>query len=185
MIDLRKRSLQSTIEHNGISYGINTDYRLWLDLPEKLQRLNERDYDGYISLFADDIPPISNETVEALIAFYNPPRVLPNTEYESGHRAEVIDYIIDADYIYAGFMQAYGIDLVDAEMHWHKFLALVEGLPEGTVMTNIIQYRSYDGNSSDVGYKEYCRLQNMWKLPEKMSEEDEQKVAEFEAYFGG
>ena len=44
------------------------------------------------------------------------------------------DIRYDGDYIYASFLQAYGIDLFDVqgELHWKKFNALLSGLPEGT-----------------------------------------------------
>jgi hypothetical protein len=176
--------LQHSITCKRGTFELNTDYRIWLQLPDRLRAVSDGDYEGYISLFADDFPPISDDVIEEIVAFYNPPKELPRSEKKNG--ADIIDYILDSDYIYAGFMQAYGIDLVDVEhLHWHKFLALVEGLPEDTVMSSIIQFRSYDGKPSDPGYKEYMRLQYMWALPTKMTEEEEKKMAEFEAYFGG
>lgn len=54
-----------------------------------------------------------------------------------------ISFIQDAEYIYAAFYQAYGIDLIDCrgKLHWHKFLALLNGLPGDTRMSEIIQIR--------------------------------------------
>ncbi len=45
---------------------------------------------------------------------------------EPGGRKE-LDYEFDAPEIYASFMQLYGIDLYETDMHWWKFRALLTG----------------------------------------------------------
>ena len=54
-----------------------------------------------------------------------------------------MDFEQDADLIYAGFMQAYGINLYEErnKMDWRVFLALVKGLPEGTEFSRIVKLR--------------------------------------------
>jgi len=49
----------------------------------------------------------------------------------------------DAEYIYASFMQAYGIDLIEEQgkLHWVKFKALVDGLPDDTKFRQVIDIR--------------------------------------------
>ena len=49
----------------------------------------------------------------------------------------------DAEYIYAGFMQAYRIDLLDqlGKLHWWKFNALLKSLPQDTKFQEIVQIR--------------------------------------------
>lgn len=63
------------------------------------------------------------------------------------HREEIVlDYAIDADYIYAAFLSQYGIDLLDVkELHWHKFLALFKGLKDDEMICKIMSYFSYSG----------------------------------------
>lgn len=55
------------------------------------------------------------------------------------------DYSKDSDLIYAAFMQAYGIDLIDSQgkLHWLKFKALMNGLPENTKLVHVIGIRSW------------------------------------------
>lgn len=52
----------------------------------------------------------------------------------------------DANYIYASFMQDYGIDLIDAqgELHWYKFQALLEGLRKDTKFKEVIEIRTME-----------------------------------------
>ena len=183
MIDLRNKELPDYITYDGKFYKLNTDYRIWLSYPDRMSGITKGEYDGYIDLFADDVAPLHEDTVMALNAFYSPEKIVPKDDNYDG--PDLIDYLIDGDYIYSGFVQAYGIDLVDTDMHWHKFLALLEGLPDNTVMSKIISYRAYSGSSKDPGHKEYIKLQDMWALPIKYTEEEQRQMDEFEAYFGG
>jgi hypothetical protein len=56
---------------------------------------------------------------------------------------KTMDFEQDADLIYAGFRQAYGIDLFAErnKMDWRIFQALVKGLPEGTEFSRIVKLR--------------------------------------------
>lgn len=60
------------------------------------------------------------------------------------HKAKTFDFAEDAGYIYAGFRQAYGIDLhaERGRLHWHEFLALFAGLPDDTRMAQIMAIRA-------------------------------------------
>ena len=51
----------------------------------------------------------------------------------------IMDYEVDAEAIYAGFRQQYGIDLLRANLHWYEFRALLSGLSEYTVAAKIRQ----------------------------------------------
>ncbi|MDO4842474.1 MAG: Gp15 family bacteriophage protein [Phoenicibacter congonensis] len=56
---------------------------------------------------------------------------------------KAFDFVQDADLIYAGFMQAYGLDLIDQQgkLHWLKFLALLQGLPSNTRFREVVEIR--------------------------------------------
>lgn len=60
---------------------------------------------------------------------------------ESGPRS--LDFEQDAAYIYAGFLQAYGIDLLQqaGKLDWRCFVALFQGLPDTTKIKEIISIR--------------------------------------------
>ena len=67
----------------------------------------------------------------------------------------VLDFKRDGDYIYASFMQAYRIDLIDEQgkLPWKKFLYLFNGLPADTKIKQIMQIRQmpvpeYNGKNS-------------------------------------
>lgn len=87
------------------------------------------------------------------------------------------DIRFDGDYIYASFLQTYGIDLFDVqgELHWKKFNALLSGLPEGTKFMEVIKIRKWKPQKGDSAeYKEEMRrLQKDYALPYEIVEEDE------------
>ena len=87
------------------------------------------------------------------------------------------DIRYDGDYIYASFLQAYGIDLFDVqgELHWKKFNALLSGLPEGTKFMEVVKIRKWKPQKGDSSeYKEEMRrLQKDYALPNEIIEEEE------------
>lgn len=89
----------------------------------------------------------------------------------------------DAEYIYASFMQAYGIDLFESqgELHWLKFKALLSGLPEDTKFRQVISIRtrSYPkGKHSAEERKQLRELKELYALPgqavDEFDDEDEE-----------
>lgn len=93
------------------------------------------------------------------------------------------DIRFDGDYIYASFLQAYGIDLFDVQgkLHWKKFNALLSGLPEGTKFMEVIKIRKWKAQKGDSAeYKEEMRrLQKDYALPNEIIKEDEEYEEEF------
>lgn len=93
------------------------------------------------------------------------------------------DIRFDGDYIYASFLQAYGIDLFDVQgkLHWKKFNALLSGLPEGTKFMEVIKIRKWKPQKGDSAeYKEEMRrLQKDYALPYEIVEEEEEYEEEF------
>lgn len=54
------------------------------------------------------------------------------------------DFDQDAQLIYAGFWQTYGIDLFEEQgrLHWYKFQALLSGLPDDTKFSRVREIRT-------------------------------------------
>lgn len=82
------------------------------------------------------------------------------------------DFVHDAKYIYASFMQAYHIDLYEKhnKMHWEQFLALFNGLPSETIMMKVIDVRERPlpkGKGTEEQARELKRAKQKFALPEK------------------
>lgn len=56
------------------------------------------------------------------------------------------DFALDSEYIYASFMQEYGIDLMEMQgvLHWKKFIALFQGLSDKTKIREIMKIRGME-----------------------------------------
>ena len=67
----------------------------------------------------------------------------PKSKTDSDN-TKVFDFNQDSNYIYSSFMFDYGIDLVaeQGRLDWRKFLALFQGLSEGTKIRQVIGIRT-------------------------------------------
>jgi hypothetical protein len=94
--------------------------------------------------------------------------VIKTTSSEEPHK-RLYNLKYDGDYVFASFMQAYRIDLIEeiGRLHWKKFNALLVGLPEGTKFVEVLKIRSYEPQKGDSSeYIEKMReLQREFRLP--------------------
>lgn len=167
MIDLRFRELPSALEVGGFSYEVETDFRTWL----QFGYLIEHEHILWDGIFTGEAPRESWR--EAALEFYASNNVTPRSEQSNGR---VLDYILDGDYIVASFQAAYGIDLTSIEyIHWHRFKALMVGLPDDSKIVKIIGYRSFKRGGKYDYNQEMEKLRAAWRLPEP--DYDERRAA--------
>lgn len=181
MIDLKKANLPKAVEVDGRFYRVHTSFKYWLRFLELIEDRNTPPTD-FDFMYIDDKPQSRLNGVMALIQFCNPPQVLPRAEsFNADAGDRVTDYNLDSDFIYAAFMELYGVDLVESNMHWHKFLALFKGI-HGTKLNEIISYRLYENTSGkrDSYTRQMEKLRRAWELPRREDEHDE-ALAAFEA----
>lgn len=180
MIDLRDKGLPSQLVWDGGSCAINTDFRIWIAFGEWLKQEK-----AYLGIFPDLKAPDGDEWQKAAVEFYRCPNVVPRaTRTPDGTR--YIDLIIDGSFIVASFQQAYGIDLTSCDMHWHRFCALLDGLPDDTKMARIMGYRGYNPADEKRKHSEIMQERKMaWALPVDDEEEDDMgEFADFLKAFG-
>lgn len=143
------------LEHE---YPINSDFRAGVkfsilmenpDIDENEKLVNA------IEIYYGAIPTQIEGAYEALICFYTCGNDQPGDGQNNTTgrcSGPLFSYEQDAPYIYAAFQQAYGIDLTTAKMHWWKFQALFNALPDDTMFMKILSYRAwepYDGCPKD------------------------------------
>lgn len=86
-------------------------------------------------------------------------------------KPRAVDFELDGEYIYAGFFQNYGIDLIEQQgkLHWKKFLALFQGLSDDTRIKQIMQIRTMDMPQPNGHNQEQIRkiqeLKSYYALP--------------------
>lgn len=138
----------------GKMHPINWDFRAGIefdairdsDMPE------ERKFEKMLKLYYGDLNDLGNilEAVERLKWFYRCGE--PDEEENEDKKAKryvrktskepAYSLSQDTAYIYAAFLDQYGIDLATVrDLHWWKFMALFESLNEDTKMSKIMYYR--------------------------------------------
>lgn len=175
MIDLRNKELPSYIEWDGGSCSILTDFRIWIEFGEWLKQKKI-----YLGIFPDLKPPDDPNWQVAAVKFYQSPNIVPRATRAPAN-VKLLDMIVDGSFIVASFQQAYGIDLTSCDMHWHRFCALLDGLPDDTKLSKIMGYRGY--NQADEKRKHSDLMQEQkarWALP--MDDNDEDETGGFGAF---
>lgn len=183
MIDLERENLPSCLVSDaGEVARIETDFRTWL----KFQRLLTDEHVLWLGIFPNEEPP-AWPWFQAALEFLKSENLAPKG---TGGRSKrrTLDMFIDGDYIVASFQQAYGIDLTDSEldMHWHRFLALLRGLPKDTKLAEVMGWRAYERRDSKRKPEEvYVDLREMWELPKVQTVDSQDVIAWQKQVFGG
>lgn len=184
--------LPDCVEIDGGTFYINTDFRVWV----KIELLFSDDVpEGYrlplaLGLAFDVIPENKGEAAEALLAFYSGGKITekkPSGKKKKSRRnRRIYSFEYDSEYIYAAFMQAYGIDLADVQMHWFKFKALFAALPDECLMSKIMGWRALEitKDMPEASRKRYAELKETYRLPLSQTEEEKIRAAK-EFLMGG
>lgn len=179
MMDLTTKRLPNVIEINGSRYPINTDFRLWMRFEIEVGKLKPNEKLDVSYLFVNEMPLFM--TLNDLLAFARPERILPRSTGSYGD-AIAMDYEIDSELILAAFWGQYGIDLTEADLHWHTFLALLHGLNEQTKLREVMGYRMYEKNNGQKDH--YEELKRAWTI-EKLTMDEDNEILKFSQIFRG
>lgn len=180
MIDFTKRDLPNAIVVDGKSFLLNTDFRVWIRFGKMIE--NKASLMDLLYVFKnipEDAELIKNnkKIASELFNFYINKNATPSSSGNTPSYSsdKLYDYILDGEYIYSSFMQAYNIDLVDIlYLHWHKFKALFLGLPNDTKMKEIMGLRGYHKDNTKYEVRQ-LRMKELWKLPKSEIEQEEQQ----------
>lgn len=149
-------------EYKG--YRINTDFRVGIQLSRILDNKVEDD-DSWLDdvidlLWGNGVPTTLSEgglivvdydLVQETILWFrcggNPIFELRKAKRKQIKQSELTetayDFEEDSGYIFAAFIQQYGIDLTETNMHWFKFLALFKSLQD-CAFTKLQEIRTLD-----------------------------------------
>lgn len=165
--------LPETVDIDGAEYRINSDFRISIlfellmqdDEVGKRQKLIQG-----LKLYYPEIPHNVTMAVDKMIWFYRCGKETESGGHGSGsgRAKQIYSFEHDDDYIYAAFLEQYGIDLQDVEeLHWWKFRALFRGLSEDTEFVKIMGYRSVKITSkmSKEQREFYKKMQSIHALP--------------------
>lgn len=128
--------------------------------------MNARYYDALDLFYKGNIPEDLDAAMEKLLWFYSCGR-----EEKRGKllKKPVVSFSFDFDYINAGFMQDYKIDLFDIEfLHWWKFMSLFSALHDDCKICEIMGWRGADMKKLDKEQRKRVReMQKIYALPEE------------------
>lgn len=175
MLDLTTKALPNTVTVAGKAFLINTDFRIWLRFEREIKLMPFIDT-SYI--FPEDKPQYVS--IPELLEFARPKSELPRKMRNQSDEI-ALDFDIDSDLIFAAFMECYGIDLTEADMHWHKFLALVKGISDSCRLGKIMSYRVYEKQTDKSD--PYEELQRAWRINPPYTFEEMQEIAKLTKAF--
>lgn len=186
MINMLIDLLPETVDIGGEVYLINTDFRtsilfeMMMQDPDLLETEKVRKAIAlYYSCEPDDIA----EAVDKLLWFYTCGREEKTgkpewaEEEEPEEQKQIYSFEHDAPYIYAGFLEQYGIDLQEVEdLHWWKFRAMFNSLNEDCKISKIMEYRGIQitNDMTKSQKKFYRRMKQVYALPIPDSEQEKQ-----------
>ena len=182
LIDL----VPKTITIDNKEYEINSDFRTSILFELLMQDKSIKDNDKIylaLELYYPNIPDDINSAIEKMLWFYICGKDLITSKRKGKGKSDIKIYSFeyDDDYIYAAFMDQYGIDLQDIKyLHWWKFKAMFKSLKEDTEIVKIMRYRSMDlSKIKDKNEKAYYKkMQELYKIP--ISKDEQEKLEEIE-----
>ncbi|WP_419749300.1 bacteriophage Gp15 family protein [Terrisporobacter petrolearius] len=169
LVDLLPKKV--TIDNK--EYKINSDFRtsILFELLMQDGSIGEKDKILMaLELYYSKIPVNINEAIEQMLWFYRCGKDITKSKGNGKGKSitQIYSFEYDDDYIYAAFMDQYGIDLQDIEyIHWWKFKALFKSLKEDNEIVKVMSYRSAD--LSKIKDKEqksnYKYMKELYKIP--------------------
>lgn len=149
-----------------------------IDIEEKDAIANAKYYDALKLFYEDNIPDDLEEAMEKMLWFYSCGKEDEQTKAKT--KKKVISFEYDFDYINAGFMQDYKIDLFEVDfLHWWKFMSLFSALHDDCKICEIIGYRGAELKNFDKEQRKRIReMQKIYALPDDISKEEKKRQDE-------
>lgn len=183
------------VEVCGEELLVCTDFRTVLkcyEIQGNQQELSKEELLEMLILFYMDSYIFEEEHVEKMFWFFGCGREKEKKKFPRKiagvNDKQPFDFKKDADLIYAGFMQQYGIDLQTADLHWWKFMILLENLGRDTRLSKVMEYRTIDVASKHLSKTErefYKAMQRYYGLDRMIEMSDRMKRLEEALLNGG
>lgn len=173
--------LPCTVMIAGMAFPIVTDYRTGISFEqtlkntampddEKLYKVLKMYYGDAVFTLLCDTEAVK-EALDGIMWFYRcgaDETAVSDTGNSSSGKDPPFSYEHDAAYIYAAFVEAYGIDLTKNRLHWWQFRALFLGLPETVLFCKIMAYRTMEipAKMPKAQKQFYRRMKRIYRLPE-------------------
>ena len=164
-------ALPESVSIQGKSFPVKTDFKVWLKfhgiMTDKSKSPAAKFTEAVLCCFDSDsckkLPDSYEETLKLLFDFF---AGMPKEKKGGKDKEKVFDFTEDAEYIFVSFFAEYGIDLSESKMHWYKFLALLGGLSEQSLLKRVIAWRSVNLADIEDAKKRnfYRRMKETYRL---------------------
>lgn len=170
-------SIPNHVIIGGIDYPINFGYRAMMSIEIEMfgENNDEQKILNALNMFyLKNIPENTDEAIRYMLWFHRCGEP-EGKRTGSGRRASrAYCFKQDAPYLYAAFLEQYGIDLrrtKSNDLHWWEFMAMFESLSEGTKMAKIMYWRTCDLNQLSKREKKFVKaMRNIYAI--KTSDEN-------------
>ena len=128
------------------------------------------------------------EAVEKLLWFYTAGKEPDQNGNGKGHADAIYSYEYDDEYLYAAFLEQYGVDLNDIpQLHWWKFKAMFSSLRSDCRIVEIMGYRSMEisPKMSQEQQQFYRKMKRQFALPLPKSQREKLSAIEQALLHGG
>lgn len=180
---------------NGAECPINSDFRTVLrcyEIQGGSKVLSNEQIFEILRLFYPKKHRFTDEHINKMFWFFACGREKEKKKFPRRiaglNNKQPFDFEKDADLIYAGFMQQYGIDLQKEDMHWWKFMILMENLGPDTRIQKVMEYRTIDTASKRLSKDQknfFKAMQKYYELDSISSEKSEKLKKIEEALLNG
>jgi len=168
--------MSTALYGDGLPYEVcgqkvRTDWRIMADFEAGIYRMKEGGEEAFaqksLAAFYITRPADIKAALNGLLWFYRCGKPHEKSIVSGrDNKAIPYDFYADADLIFAAFRQTYSIDLGCEKMHWWRFRALMNSLPEDCKFCKVEGYRTTDtGNMSDAMRDFYEKAKKHYALP--------------------
>lgn len=183
-------------EVDGKQYKINTDFRIAIECNEIALDETIGDYERTLAiiykLFGEEA--LNDITNHAKLIELAQKYLSCGKKVENNNEKQDMDLVQDYDLIETSFFSDYGLDLENLEMHWWKFMKLLNGLSNSElgnccILNNIRNLRNFDVSTikDDKKRQEIIKAQKQWALhknKKQLSEKQKQAIDKFNQLAG-
>lgn len=181
------RTYPTKVQVDGVTIPLDTSFKTALRCMQVVNDDSISDQEralAIIYLLTDDIPKVDLRKLMNLLSKY-----LQCGEEPNRHRSfkKDMDFEQDEKFIISSFMYDYGIDLESTDMHWWRFIDLLNGLSSECILSRVRDIRTMDLSMyKDAKTKERilkARAQVALKSKHVETEEEKEHLSKFEAHF--
>ena len=151
---------------DGAYYQVNSGFKTWLEFGRILKSDENNKAEKILILcYKNKIPDRFDKAFGALCDFYT---MGEKSTESNGDIKAVFDFEKDSALIYAAFLHEYGIDLAEENIHWWKFLSLLQSVSKDSRFMEIVGYRCV--NPADIKDKNrrnfYRKMKRLFSIDE-------------------